>query len=53
MASLIEEEATAKADRHKIASVFYNRLEEKCRRRLTRRYYMRPVSIKAGSTTKT
>ncbi len=29
MASLIEEEATAKADRHKIASVFYNRLAEK------------------------
>jgi UPF0755 protein len=28
MASLIEEEATAKVDRHKIASVFYNRLEK-------------------------
>ncbi len=28
MASLIEEEATKKADRRKIASVFYNRLEE-------------------------
>ncbi|MBM7649025.1 UPF0755 protein [Bacillus ectoiniformans] len=27
MSSLIEEEATAKADRHKIASVFYNRLD--------------------------
>ncbi|MGE8206150.1 endolytic transglycosylase MltG [Heyndrickxia sp. NPDC080065] len=26
MASLIEQEATAKADRHKIASVFYNRM---------------------------
>ncbi|MCL6424865.1 endolytic transglycosylase MltG [Bacillus subtilis] len=29
MASLIEEEATEKADRHKIASVFYNRLKKK------------------------
>ncbi|MGG3924780.1 endolytic transglycosylase MltG [Metabacillus fastidiosus] len=28
MASLIEEEATAKADREKISSVFYNRLDE-------------------------
>jgi UPF0755 protein len=28
MASLIEEEATEQVDRHKIASVFYNRLEE-------------------------
>ncbi|RDI44085.1 endolytic transglycosylase MltG [Falsibacillus pallidus] len=28
MASLIEEEATAKADRHKISSVFYNRIDE-------------------------
>ncbi|RHW40586.1 endolytic transglycosylase MltG [Neobacillus notoginsengisoli] len=27
MASLIEEEATEKADRHKISSVFYNRIE--------------------------
>ncbi|RDU35104.1 endolytic transglycosylase MltG [Neobacillus piezotolerans] len=27
MASLIEEEATKKADRHKISSVFYNRIE--------------------------
>ncbi|MCJ7841790.1 endolytic transglycosylase MltG [Lederbergia sp. NSJ-179] len=27
MASLIEKEATAKADRHKIASVFFNRME--------------------------
>jgi len=27
MASLIEEEATSKADRHKISSVFYNRLK--------------------------
>jgi UPF0755 protein len=29
MASLIEEEATAQADRHKIASVFYNRIKAK------------------------
>ncbi|KAA6448797.1 endolytic transglycosylase MltG [Bacillus swezeyi] len=29
MASLIEEEATEKADRHKISSVFYNRLAKK------------------------
>ncbi|RLQ98127.1 endolytic transglycosylase MltG [Falsibacillus albus] len=29
MASLIEEEATQKADRHKISSVFYNRIKEK------------------------
>ncbi|KKB72971.1 MULTISPECIES: endolytic transglycosylase MltG [Bacillus] len=29
MASLIEEEATEKADRHKISSVFYNRLDKK------------------------
>ncbi|NPC93473.1 endolytic transglycosylase MltG [Bacillus sp. WMMC1349] len=29
MASLIEEEATEKVDRHKIASVFYNRLRKK------------------------
>ncbi|MBD5007234.1 endolytic transglycosylase MltG, partial [Xanthomonas citri pv. citri] len=29
MASLIEEEATEKADRHEIASVFYNRLKKK------------------------
>ena len=29
MASLIEEEATEKADRHKISSVFYNRLKKK------------------------
>ncbi len=28
MASLVEEEATAKADRKRIASVFYNRIEK-------------------------